>query len=92
MEVLYDLDTEARQLCEDIGLNMLRAATAGIHPAFISMIRELIVERIAVSAGENPARSVIGNFGPSHDVCPVNCCLPGQRPAAQTAPTAAAQS
>jgi protoporphyrin/coproporphyrin ferrochelatase len=93
MEVLYDLDTEARELSAEIGLNMVRAATAGVHPAFISMIRELIVERIAAAKGVNPTRLALGSFGPSHDVCPVNCCLPGQRPAAaQPAPTTAAQS
>ncbi|MGH9340260.1 MAG: ferrochelatase [Acidobacteriota bacterium] len=48
MEVLYDLDTEARQLCSKIGLNMIRAATVGTHPAFIAMIRELIEERRGV--------------------------------------------
>ena len=46
MEVLYDLDTEARALCEKIDLNMVRAATVGTHPTFISMIRELILERM----------------------------------------------
>ena len=33
MEVLYDLDTEARQLCDELGINMVRAATVGNHPA-----------------------------------------------------------
>jgi ferrochelatase len=45
MEVLYDLDTEARALCEKINLNMVRASTVGAHPAFVRMIRELILER-----------------------------------------------
>lgn len=71
MEVLYDLDTEARTLAEEIGLNMLRAATVGAHPAFISMIRELIVERIS----ENPDRRALGLYSASHDVCPADCCL-----------------
>src|SRR5918998_902230 len=35
MEVLYDLDTEARQLSEEIGVNMVRAATVGTHPEFV---------------------------------------------------------
>ena len=73
MEVLYDLDTEARQHCEAIGLNMVRAATVGTHPAFIRMIRELIVERMS---SETTRRS-LGTSGPSHDACPVDCCLPG---------------
>ena len=74
MEVLYDLDTEARQHCETIGLNMVRAATVGTHPSFIRMIRELILERMA---SETTRRS-LGTSGPSHDVCPVDCCLPGE--------------
>ena len=73
MEVLYDLDTEARQHCEAMGLNMIRAATVGTHPSFIRMIRELIVERMDTEA----TRRSLGISGPSHDVCPVDCCLPG---------------
>jgi ferrochelatase len=42
MEVLYDLDTEAAQLCDELGLKMARAKTAGTHPAFVRMIRDLI--------------------------------------------------
>jgi ferrochelatase len=42
MEVLYDLDTEAKQLAGGLGLNMIRARTPGVHPGFVSMIRELI--------------------------------------------------
>ena len=73
MEVLYDLDTEARQYCETIGLNMIRAATVGTHPSFIRMIRELILERMDTET----TRRSLGTSGPSHDVCPVDCCLPG---------------
>jgi ferrochelatase len=71
MEVLYDLDTEVRALCEQLGINMIRAATAGTHPRFIRMIRELIEERMA----EVPARLALGRLGPSHDICPADCCL-----------------
>lgn len=78
LEVLFDLDIEAKQLSAEIGLNMVRAATVGIHPAFVSMIVDLIVER---TTGD-PDRASLGAYGPSHDVCPVDCCLPGPaRPA-----------
>ncbi len=78
MEVLYDLDTEARQLAAEIGLNMIRAATVGTHPTFIKMIRELIRERIEPDV----ERRALGLRGPSHDVCPIDCCLLGAtRPA-----------
>jgi ferrochelatase len=77
MEVLFDLDTQARELCDEIGLRMARAGTAGTHPAFVGMIRELIAERVAGS----PPRA-IGKFGPRADVCPIGCCPSGRpRPA-----------
>lgn len=41
MEVLYDLDTEARAVCEELGVKMARAGTVGTHPAMIRMIAEL---------------------------------------------------
>ena len=42
MEVLYDLDTEARAVCDEMGMRMVRAGTVGTHPAIIRMIAELI--------------------------------------------------
>lgn len=70
MEVLYDLDTEAAQLCEELKLPMVRAGTVGAHPRFVAMIRELIVERMT----EQPVRIALGNLGANHDVCPADCC------------------
>jgi ferrochelatase len=70
MEVIYDLDVEARKVSEEIGLNMVRAATAGTHPAFVKMIRELILERT-----EGTESRTLGDRGPSHDACPTDCCL-----------------
>ena len=46
MEVVYDLDVEARKVADEIGIHLVRAKTAGTHPAFVRMIRELILERI----------------------------------------------
>jgi ferrochelatase len=73
MEVVYDLDVEARAIADELGLDVVRAPTAGTHPAFVSMIRELIQERL------DPARPkrALGRHGPGHDVCPTLCCLPG---------------
>ncbi len=76
MEVLFDLDTEAKQVCEELGVNMIRAETVGVHPRFVSMIRQLITERMV----ETPDRLALGTLGPSHDVCPQDCC-PSGRPA-----------
>jgi ferrochelatase len=71
MEVMYDLDTEARALSEKLGLNMIRASTVGLHPTFVEMIRELILER---TVPDYPKR-FSGARGASHDVCPADCCL-----------------
>jgi ferrochelatase len=74
MEVVYDLDVEARQLCDSLGLPMTRAKTVGVHPKFIAMIRELILERV------NPGseRRALGSLGPRADVCAEDCC-PGKK-------------
>jgi ferrochelatase len=78
LEVLFDIDTELRALCDRLGIAMERAATVGTHPRFIRMIRELVVERMS----EDPVRLALGNLGPSHDVCPDDCCpfSPGRSP------------
>lgn len=77
MEVLYDLDIEARQLCDSLELPMVRAKTVGVHPRFIAMIRELIQERFDPGA----ERRALGSLGPRPDVCAEDCCPAPQRPA-----------
>jgi ferrochelatase len=73
VEVLYDLDVEAAELAEQLGLRFVRAGTPGTHPAFVAMIRELIQERLDPAA----PRRALGRLGPSHDTCAPGCCLPG---------------
>ena len=70
VEVLFDLDTEAHDVCDELGLKMIRAATVGTHPKFISMIRELVLERTS-----GTEKNCLGEMGPNHDVCPADCCL-----------------
>jgi ferrochelatase len=67
MEVLYDLDVEAANLCSGLGLRMTRAGTAGLHPTLLRMIGELVRE--AMASPEPPA-------------CPAACCPAPQRPMA----------
>ncbi|MBF4160968.1 ferrochelatase [Nocardioides acrostichi] len=86
MEVVYDLDTEALETCERVGLPAARAATAGTDPRFVAMVRDLLLERAAVERGEEVARVAEGEIGALWDVCPVDCCANpraegGQRPA-----------
>ena len=73
LEVRYDLDVEARETAERIGLPFARAASAGTHPAFLAAIREAIAERLEPGS---PKRA-LGRFGPSWDTCAPDCCRPG---------------
>ena len=77
MEVLFDLDTEARELCDELGINLQRSKSVGVHPKFISMIRELILERTS-----GTEKRAIGNMPANWDVCPHDCCTydPPKRP------------
>ena len=50
MEVLYDLDTEARQVCEELGVRMERGGTVGTHSAMIEMIVEMVEQDHATCA------------------------------------------
>jgi ferrochelatase len=74
MEVIMDLDVDAAAAARELGLTMARAATVGTHPAYVAMVRELIVERLTPGA----PRRALGSLGPSHDRCPADCCLPGR--------------
>jgi ferrochelatase len=65
MEVLYDLDTDVRALCNKIGLKMARAGTAGSHPKIAAMIRDLLVN---------------GQTTPVEAHCEAGCCPVPQRP------------
>jgi len=67
MEVLYDLDTEARSLCDQLGIKMVRAGTAGSHPELISMLRDMVLH--------SATSPVLG-------YCEAGCCPAPQRPAA----------
>jgi protoporphyrin/coproporphyrin ferrochelatase len=80
MEVIYDLDYEAARHAGDIGLNTVRAATVGAHPEFVSMIRELVLERV------DPAttRRFLGQAGTRADACAADCCPSGRPLIAQT--------
>jgi ferrochelatase len=67
MEIIYDLDTEAQQLCETLSITYRRAKTASCHPKFINMITNLVEEQIACQSDLQDIKS-------SQDFCAVDCC------------------
>jgi ferrochelatase len=69
MEVRHDLDLEARQTAERLGLPVERAATPGTDPRFVSMVTDLVRERLD---GTPPA--ALGGLGAAEHSCPLGCC------------------
>jgi ferrochelatase len=91
MEVLWDLDTEAKETCAELGLAFHRAPTPGTHADFVSGIVDLVSERLAGPDGNalKPGRDSVAELGPWFDVCRPNCCVKVMRDGT-TKPTIAA--
>ena len=73
MEIVYDLDIQIRDLCEVLGVNMVRSQVVGCHKRFVKMIHELVEERFDSLV----PRLALGDRGPSPDQCPADCCPRG---------------
>lgn len=85
VEVIWDLDTEARETAASQSLDFRRVPTAGTDPRTVTGLVDLVAERIDESA---PRRSVT-DFGGTPDVCGNGCCLSGS-PRVRRAPTTSA--
>jgi ferrochelatase len=80
LEVLYDLDVEAKALAGQLGLTLVRAKTAGVHPRLVEGLGQLVAERLSggpvLSVGPLPARP---------ERCAFDCCPRPARPGAVSA-------
>jgi protoporphyrin/coproporphyrin ferrochelatase len=84
MEVVYDLDVEARATATALGMAFARAGTVGVDERFVAGLAELVRER-----HEGLVPRALGTRGPNWDACPIDCCrAPDQpeRPAVASAP------
>jgi ferrochelatase len=80
MEVVYDLDTEARATAERLGLELVRVPTVGTHATFVSDLVDALEERAAEARG-----TAVPDFdGRMPSACAPGCCpnLRVPRPAA----------
>ena len=80
VEVVWDLDHEALETAEELGMQLVRVPTPGTHPAFVGGLVDLVEERLKdVPAALRRARA----GDPWPDRCPPGCCanLRGPRPA-----------
>lgn len=69
LEVIWDLDTEAAATAKRVGLEFARAATPQGDPRFVSMIVDLVRERITGATEQRRLGTV-----PLWDACPDHCC------------------
>ncbi len=69
MEVVFDLDVEAAETAQELGMELERSATVGTDERFVRMIRELVLER-----QQGAAPRALGTRGPNWDACPLDCC------------------
>ena len=80
LEVVWDLDTEARERAQELGMGFARAATPNDDPRFARLVAELVAEHLADAPARKlsdfPSRgcTVDGAF------CATRCCEPVKRP------------
>ncbi|GAA2387105.1 MULTISPECIES: ferrochelatase [Gordonia] len=78
LEVIWDLDSEARELAAELGMGYVRVPTVGTDPVFLSMIVDLI-ERYADGGGDVTAMGC----GDNGALCRPDCCVPARRPSSR---------
>jgi ferrochelatase len=72
MEVMWDLDNEALESCEEEGFWATRTPTPGIDPVYVTGLVDLVLERRdGVPVGDRPH---LTELGPWYDVCRPGCC------------------
>jgi ferrochelatase len=74
LEVIWDLDNEARDTAAELGIRLVRAATAGDHPAFVAGLVDLVAEQVN---GQRPES--LADLGLCGLDCPATCCPAPQR-------------
>lgn len=78
MEVVFDLDTEAKETAEEVGIDLVRVPTVGVDPEFVSGLVDLALERAAQARGED----VVVPAWPVPEAMPAVCapgCCPNLR-------------
>lgn len=74
MEVAFDLDVEASETAEELGLKVQRAATAGTAPVFVASLADLVLERAARERGESAEPRTVGALDAFPDHAPAGSC------------------
>jgi ferrochelatase len=80
LEVVWDLDTEARDRAAELGMGFARAGTAGTDPRFASLVRELVGEHLGTTTPRRLGTEPQFGVGCNGRLCAVRCCEPPARP------------
>jgi protoporphyrin/coproporphyrin ferrochelatase len=76
LEVVWDLDHEARQHAAALGMGFARAATPGADPRFAEMVVELIAEHVRHAPPRRCSQVPAAGQGVNGSSCAPGCCGP----------------
>lgn len=76
LEVLWDLDHEARERATALGMRVARARTPGTDPRFAEMVAELVAEQLRGVAPRRCSQVPAAGSGVNGTLCARDCCEP----------------
>ncbi|MEU5692228.1 ferrochelatase [Actinosynnema sp. NPDC020468] len=79
LEVVWDLDTEARERAEELGLGFARAATPNADPRFARLVAELVAEHTSGAAPRKLSAFPVAGCTLNGAPCAPLCCEPARR-------------
>ncbi|HEU5475218.1 MAG TPA: ferrochelatase [Actinophytocola sp.] len=80
LEVVWDLDTEARERAAELGMAFARAATPGTDPRFAELVVELIREHLDGTEPRKLSAFAAAGCTVNGAPCAPGCCVPAGRP------------
>lgn len=80
LEVVWDLDNEARERATELGMAFARAATPGADPRFASLVVELVSEHLENAPVRKLSDFTAAGCTRNGEPCAVRCCEPVRRP------------
>lgn len=80
LEVVWDLDNEAAERAEKLGMAFARAATPGTDPRFAELVVELVREHVANAPVRKLSDFVLAGCTVNGAPCEIGCCEPVRRP------------
>jgi ferrochelatase len=80
LEVVWDLDTEAKQRAEELGMGFARAATPNSDPRFAQLVVELVKEQLDSTPPRKLSDFPVAGCTVNGAPCAPLCCEPAKRP------------